>query len=624
MLKLGIETDNEESYTAQGSSIKKTQHAAAELALKQTKFKIPIKRAIKTSSNNEESPLSSSTPNENQTDSSKTKENNEKNLQANIKIKNNSKINRKNFSKKSIIIIIKCVFICKAPTVRLNTLAMKLGLVANYSHTVISYPNSINYNLDLSQQKQQNLFDYNTYTSFMNNQFNSTSNQQMHTPHQSYQIAQQIQRPKQFIKVKLTFAEKEFNGQGIILQTAKHDAASKALDYFSDPDKFLEAKSLSNSSQNTTVKAYRPPGFYKQQQQESIKTETEKISNEEETKPKNILNSEIKSEIQLVYEYAYYLKKSVDFELVQESGPSHIKKFVTKCIIGNRDTDKTSELLISSNESNSFPLKTIGEGNSKKQSKKESAIKMLVILKEKFEPLLLISSNNRLVQLNETNTESESNKTIFSSELTNKKHRKNKAKNIIKNKKTSPEYGKGSINPISRLMQIQQAKREREPLFELLPQSKRRQQEFTIQVTIELATTTTATSSGVATPSNNILKCEGKGSTKKIAKQKAAEAMLIKLGYLSRQPTQSVLKPSLKLTSQNSSEEISDVQEELNNKPSDDLTLKAQVINESENQVETKSNEKKVKFLEDPNLVKSENNTAGKLKPIQMNPENKG
>ena len=44
MLKLGIDSENEESYTAQGSSIKKTQHAAAELALKKTKFKLPIKR----------------------------------------------------------------------------------------------------------------------------------------------------------------------------------------------------------------------------------------------------------------------------------------------------------------------------------------------------------------------------------------------------------------------------------------------------------------------------------------------------------------------------------------------------------------------------------------------------
>ena len=44
MLKLGIDTDNEETYTANGSSIKKTQHIAAEIALKNTKFKMPIKR----------------------------------------------------------------------------------------------------------------------------------------------------------------------------------------------------------------------------------------------------------------------------------------------------------------------------------------------------------------------------------------------------------------------------------------------------------------------------------------------------------------------------------------------------------------------------------------------------
>lgn len=44
MLKLGIGTENEEVYEAQGSSIKKTQHAAADLALKQTKFKMPVKR----------------------------------------------------------------------------------------------------------------------------------------------------------------------------------------------------------------------------------------------------------------------------------------------------------------------------------------------------------------------------------------------------------------------------------------------------------------------------------------------------------------------------------------------------------------------------------------------------
>ncbi len=43
------------------------------------------------------------------------------------------------------------------------------------------------------------------------------------------------------------------------------DAAEKALEYFTDPEHFLEAKTISNSSQNKNVKAYRPPQFYEQQ-----------------------------------------------------------------------------------------------------------------------------------------------------------------------------------------------------------------------------------------------------------------------------------------------------------------------------------------------------------------------
>ena len=43
-LKLGIGTETEETYTGNGTSIKKAQHAAAELALKETKFKHPVKR----------------------------------------------------------------------------------------------------------------------------------------------------------------------------------------------------------------------------------------------------------------------------------------------------------------------------------------------------------------------------------------------------------------------------------------------------------------------------------------------------------------------------------------------------------------------------------------------------
>ena len=221
---------------------------------------------------------------------------------------------------------------------------MKLGLVANYNHSVSNYANSINYNLDLTQQQQSiygnQPFDYNNYTSFMSSEYKpfkyqpaqiynngdgslkSDGSSQLEQPrhhftdmrrsHQSYQIAQQIQRPKQIINVKLTFANKEFKGQGITLQLAKHDAASKALEYLSDPEKFLEAKTLSNLPQNRNIKAYRPPQFY----QQNDKNDTDKNEDEKEKeKPKNILNSEKKSEIQLVYEYSFYLKKTVNFEV---------------------------------------------------------------------------------------------------------------------------------------------------------------------------------------------------------------------------------------------------------------------------------------------------------------------
>lgn len=97
------------------------------------------------------------------------------------------------------------------------------------------------------------------------NQQNQAMYNQPSTFKQSYFPAQQMQQSKQIINVKLTFANKEFEGKGIALQHAKHDAAEKALEYFTDPEHFLEAKSISNSSQNNNVKAYRPPQFYEQQ-----------------------------------------------------------------------------------------------------------------------------------------------------------------------------------------------------------------------------------------------------------------------------------------------------------------------------------------------------------------------
>lgn len=209
-----------------------------------------------------------------------------------------------------------------------------------------------------------------------------------------------------------------------------------------------------------------------------------------------------------------------------------MKKFVTKCVITDKtraptETSAHDEPVATASDSNveikqeeqqatstttpgseSLILETTGEGLSKRLSKKNACINMLAILKEKFEPLLLIATEK-------ANAEKQKPKSIFlksvkpgtdSSEKTGelvstaapdfkvpKKNRKSKAKNIVKLKKTSPEYGKGSINPISRLMQIQQAKKDREPVFEIITEmseaskckTKRKQEGFFMQCRIE-------------------------------------------------------------------------------------------------------------------------------------------
>ena len=66
VLKLNVGAETEETYNGHGTSIKKAQHAAAENALKQTKFKIPPVRAKKRNSIDETVPISAAAalPNE--------------------------------------------------------------------------------------------------------------------------------------------------------------------------------------------------------------------------------------------------------------------------------------------------------------------------------------------------------------------------------------------------------------------------------------------------------------------------------------------------------------------------------------------------------------------------------
>ncbi|XP_065524513.1 double-stranded RNA-binding protein Staufen homolog 2 isoform X2 [Lathamus discolor] len=338
-------TLGEQTWEAEGSSIKKAQHAAASKALNETTLPKPTPRPPKNNVNNNPGSIT--------------------------------------------------------PTVELNGLAMKRGEPAIYRpldpKPIPNY--RANYN------------------------FRGMYNQRYHCP-----------VPKIFY-VQLTVGNSEFFGEGKTRQAARHNAAMKAL----------------QALQNEPIPEKLPQNG-----------ETGKES--EEDKDAN------KSEISVVFEIALKRNIPVSFEVIKESGPPHMKSFVTRVTVG----EFTAE----------------GEGNSKKLSKKRAAIAVLQELK-KLPPLPVI----------------EKPKLYF----------KKRPKTILK---TGPEYGQG-MNPISRLAQIQQAKKEKEPEYVLLSErGMPRRREFVMQVKVGNDITT------------------GTGPNKKIAKRNAAEAMLLQLGYKASTPLQ--------------------------------------------------------------------------------------
>ncbi|XP_069710362.1 double-stranded RNA-binding protein Staufen homolog 2 isoform X4 [Phaenicophaeus curvirostris] len=338
-------TLGEQTWEAEGSSIKKAQHAAASKALSETTLPKPTPRPPKNNVNNNPGSIT--------------------------------------------------------PTVELNGLAMKRGEPAIYRPLDPKpLPNyRANYN------------------------FRGMYNQRYHCP-----------VPKIFY-VQLTVGNSEFFGEGKTRQAARHNAAMKAL----------------QALQNEPIPEKLPQNG-----------ETGKES--EEDKDAN------KSEISVVFEIALKRNIPVSFEVVKESGPPHMKSFVTRVTVG----EFTAE----------------GEGNSKKLSKKRAAMAVLQELK-KLPPLPVI----------------EKPKLYF----------KKRPKPILK---TGPEYGQG-MNPISRLAQIQQAKKEKEPEYVLLSErGMPRRREFVMQVKVGNEITT------------------GTGPNKKIAKRNAAEAMLLQLGYKASTPLQ--------------------------------------------------------------------------------------
>uniref|UniRef100_A0A3Q3WY39 Double-stranded RNA-binding protein Staufen homolog 1 n=1 Tax=Mola mola TaxID=94237 RepID=A0A3Q3WY39_MOLML len=226
--------------------------------------------------------------------------------------------------------------------------------------------------------------------------------------------------------MELSVGGQQFIGKGRTRQLAKHDAAAKAL-------KVLH--------------------------KEPILQQMPVMNGEPEEENLN------KSEISQVFEIALKRNLPVNFEVLKEEGPPHMKSFLVCVTVG----EFTGE----------------GEGKSKKIAKKLAAAAVLGELKK----LPHIPSTEKTLP-----------------------RIKKKTKSIIK-LQTSPEYGQG-MNPISRLAQIQQAKKEKEPEYSMVTErGLPRRREFVMQVTV----------SGQS--------AEGMGPSKKVAKRNAAEKMLELLGY---------------------------------------------------------------------------------------------
>lgn len=255
-------------------------------------------------------------------------------------------------------------------------------------------------------------------------------------------------------KVVVKVGEREFSGEGTSAQAARHDAASKAL-------QLLHSLPLDDSCPaNSTMCG---GGGVAEQE------------------------SELKSPISLVHEIALKRNLPVVFEVISEKGQPHMKTFVTRCCVGDK-------------------FETTGEGNGKKISKKRAAEKMLEQLRT-LPPTTTVTAPGCASALARAKRKA----------TTGKK----KSRNIIKEtpvqeSKYDERESSDEMNPISRLIQIQQAKKEREPVYTLreergLP----RRREFIMEVTVG---------------KHSFI---GSGPNKKVAKRNAAEGLLQQLGYSS-------------------------------------------------------------------------------------------
>nr|NP_001191404.1 staufen [Aplysia californica]AAO38741.1 staufen [Aplysia californica] len=336
------------------------------------------------------------------------------------------------------------------PTVELNALAMKRGEPALYKSIEPQQP---------PYYHQPNMDFRGLYNQRYHQYMRASRDPRYRGNGVLWPLRYHYPRMNRAFYVSLRVGHREFIGDGPTRQAARHNAAQKALRIL----KNLPVQSGEKKSEEQADEA------------------AEDACEED-------VDDSLKSEISLVHEIALRRNMVVQFEVIRETGPPHMKNFLTRCTVADMVTE--------------------GEGNSKKTSKKKAAELMLEELR-KLPPLATpaFPRPKSKIQMN-------------------KKKNRNLIKSELQQQKADPNYGVG-INPISRLIQIMQAQKKKEPVYTLVTErGLPRRREFIVQVEVEDKT------------------CPGSGPNKKLAKRAAAEAMLQLLGYTkpSPQPTKSSFK----------------------------------------------------------------------------------
>ncbi|XP_036330505.1 maternal effect protein staufen [Rhagoletis pomonella] len=277
-----------------------------------------------------------------------------------------------------------------------------------------------------------------------------------HHPHHSHHgsVPHRYGMPAALTRVTLVVGKQKFVGMGYTLQQAKHDAASRALQVLK-----AQAATQLNEALNNSLE-----------------------------------ESDSKSPISLVHEIGIQRSMTVHFKVLREEGPAHMKKFVTACVVGS--------------------IVTEGEGNGKKTSKKRAAEKMLEELK-KLPPLTPTKSPVKRIKV-KTPSKAAANADGAGGGSGKSGgaggERRKRGSGSIKEKS---EAEADAENPITQLIQLQQNRKEKEPLFELIAKNgneNSRRREFIIEV------------------SAHGMVARGTGNSKKLAKRNAAQNLLIAMG----------------------------------------------------------------------------------------------